>query len=259
MPTAPTATATATCIVATTPAVMPPHFTTLGRDFDVDAMTLQLQSLTAQIAELATSDREWRRDSNIRIGELREADMMIQRRLEEVVTVTDTRLNTQDDRISTLTTMLSDLQSRVNINGSHFNPPEITLAAYPTGHPSQSTTTSYSSEQGKWFNTSRELPRETLSSSLGIIEMPVVSPVVSSRGSGESPDGPIRPLPTLAAVRTVSATGMMSPTQSPAAGQSQQGLFLPAVDSPTSVTTDPGSNQRCVTRASHRSRSDAAS
>jgi methylmalonyl-CoA mutase cobalamin-binding subunit len=63
-------------------------------------------------------------------GELREADTMIQRRLEEVVTATDTRLSHHDERISMLTTMLSDLQRQVNIPGSHSNPPDISIAAY---------------------------------------------------------------------------------------------------------------------------------
>jgi hypothetical protein len=197
-------------------------------------MTLQLQILTARIAELTTSDREWRRDSDISMGELIEADTMIRQRLEEVVTTTDARLNDHEDKISLLTMMLSDLQRQVNTPESHFNPPDIAIPAYPTGHSSPSTNASHSSEREKWFNKPRELLRETLSSSSGIVEMPVASAVA----------------------RSVSATGMMSRTQSPVAGPSQEKLFLPAVDSPTSVTTDPGQHQRYFTRASQRSTSD---
>ncbi|OJA16959.1 hypothetical protein AZE42_12577 [Rhizopogon vesiculosus] len=182
-------------------------------------MTLQLQSLMVQIAELMSSDHEWHQDSHTQINELREPNMVIQCRLDEAMRVTDTHLNHNKDRITALTVMQSDLQRQVNIPGSHFNPPDIAIPAHHTSHLLQLRNASYSREEG------------TL--------MPVVSPIASSTGGRESPDGPMSTLPSVAEVSGVSATGVLSPMQSPAADRSLGTLILPTEDVPMSAEQGP--------------------
>jgi hypothetical protein len=206
-----------------------------------------MQTLTSNVAELTTSDRDWRRDSDLKIGRLLEADVNIQRRLHEVMTTTDVRLTWQENQISELTTIVRSLQRQANNPASHFNAPDITMPAMVIGRPSYSANASYSVEEGQWLNMSGASPRPTLSASLGILPMPMASPMSSSSAIGGSPDLTTSPLLTLAAVGHASSTTNMPPMESTAAGQSQGALFLPGVDAPMSAPSDPDRPVRRVT------------
>jgi hypothetical protein len=230
-------------IVATPDTSGHPHSHDVGPTMGVDAIAAKIETLTQHISGLTTSDREWRRDSDMQMAQLLESDIRIQRQLNEVAASTNARLNQHEHQISTLTTIVSSLQRQANHPSSHFNPPDITMPAMAPRRPSQSANASYSVEETQWLNMSGASPRPTLSASLGVLPMPMTSPISMSSAIGGSPHAARSPLLTLATVATASA---MSPMQSPAAGQSQGVLFLPGVDAPTSAASDRDRTRRSV-------------